>query len=96
MLRSRNFSCVSVKKRKHMEKIKNERNLSCLRVGECGAVVKITSGINMRRRLLDVGMSPGTRILCVGKSPFGDPRAYLVRGCVIAIRNKDADSVIIE
>lgn len=79
-----------------MENIKDKRNLSSLMVGECGSVIKITSGINMRRRLLDVGMSPGTRILCVGISPFGDPRAYLVRGCVIAIRNKDAESVIIK
>lgn len=76
--------------------MKKEKNLSCLRVGECGEIMKITNGINMRRRLLDVGMSSGTRILCVGKSPFGDPRAYLVRGCVIAIRNKDAESVIIK
>ena len=87
------YSCLE--KRKRMEKTKNERNISSLGVGECGCVVRILSGIGIRRRLLDVGMSSGTCVRCVGESPFGDPRAYLVRGCVIAIRNKDAESVII-
>ncbi len=44
----------------------------------------------MRRRLRDIGMIEETVIECVGRSPGGDPCAYLVRGSVIALRAEDA------
>ncbi len=72
------------------------RKLSELKAGEAGKIVQLLLNGSMRRRLLDIGMSPGTRVSCIGKSPFGDPSAYLVRGCAVAIRDKDADCVIIE
>ena len=51
-----------------------------------------TSG-GMRRRLMDLGFSAGEHVECVLKSPPGDPRAYLVRGAVIALRREDAARV---
>ncbi len=74
----------------------NERKLSELKAGEVAQVTRLLINGSMRRRLLDIGMSPGTAVSCIGKSPFGDPSAYLVRGCAVAIRGKDADCVIIE
>ena len=65
-------------------------------MGEESQVIELLINGSMRRRLLDIGLSPGTRVSCIGKSPFGDPAAYLVRGCAVAIREKDADCVIIE
>ena len=50
----------------------------------------------MRRRLLDIGLIPGTRVECIGKSPGGDPKAFLIRGAVIAIRAEDADGIAVE
>ena len=49
----------------------------------------------MRRRLLDIGLIPGTEVVCLGASPLGDPRTYLVRGKMIAIRARDAECVVI-
>lgn len=72
------------------------RKLSELKAGEEGQVTKLLINGSMRRRLLDIGLSPGTAVSCIGKSPFGDPAAYLVRGSAVAIRKKDADCVIIE
>ena len=72
------------------------RKLSELNAGEDAQVAKLLVNGSMRRRLLDIGVSPGTRVSCIGKSPFGDPSAYLVRGCAVAIRRKDAERVIIE
>ena len=69
--------------------------LSQLRVGECGSVKLVTAGSAMRRRLLDIGLIPGTEISCLGVSPLGDPRTYLVRGKMIAIRARDAMCVVI-
>ncbi len=42
------------------------------------------------RRLIDLGFSRGSEVRCVGESPLGDPRAYEVRGAVVAIRGCDA------
>ncbi len=49
----------------------------------------------MRRRFSDIGMICGTEVECVGKSPSGDPSAYLIRGAVIAIRSADLKDVYI-
>ena len=69
--------------------------LDMLNPGE-GAVVKeiITEG-GMRRRLLDIGLVEGARVDCIGRSPGGDPSAYLICGAVRAIRSKDCKGVLI-
>ena len=64
--------------------------LHALRDGERARVVTLALEGGMRRRLQDVGMVEGTEIACLYHSPFGDPAAYLVRGAVIALRDKDA------
>jgi ferrous iron transport protein A len=74
----------------------NERRLSELCVGECARVTGLLSSGSMRRRFLDIGLSPGALVVCVGKSPLGDPLAYIVRGCEIAIRKRDSETVVIE
>lgn len=76
-----------------MEKIKT---LTELAVGESSVIMGLVTEGSMRRRFLDVGLSRGTCVTCVGESPFGDPRAYLVRGCKIAIRRRDAKTVLID
>jgi DtxR family Mn-dependent transcriptional regulator len=48
-----------------------------------------------RRRLLDLGVVPGTRIRCEFTSPFGTPRSYDIRGALIALRDNQADRILI-
>ena len=43
----------------------------------------------MQRRLRDLGLIENTRVVCLGRSPMGDPSAYLIRGTVIALRRCD-------
>ena len=69
--------------------------LAHLPSGERGWVKHVTHNSTMRRRLLDIGLIPGTEVVCVGVSPLGDPRTYLVRGKMIAIRARDAECVVI-
>ncbi len=64
--------------------------------GDFAAVKEIITDGDMRRRLLDIGLIPGTRVECIGKSPGGDPKAFLIRGAVIAIRAEDAAGIIVE
>lgn len=49
----------------------------------------------MRRRMIDLGIVEGTKIECVGRSPSGDPSAYMIRGAVIAIRKRDAKNILL-
>lgn len=46
---------------------------------------------SQRRRLLDLGIVPGTRIGAVLRSAAGDPVAYQVRGALIALRREQAE-----
>ena len=76
--------------------MKNMKKLSELCLGEGKRVCSLDCVGGMRRRLLDLGFLPGTAVRCVGVSPLGDPIAYSVRGKVIAIRKRDACSIILE
>ena len=63
--------------------------------GESANVEKILTTGAMRRRFQDIGLIENTRVECVGKSPSGDPSAYLIRGAVIAIRAEDCRSILV-
>ena len=71
-------------------------NLSQLMPGQRATVKYLTAAGSMRRRFLDLGLVEHTKIQCLGKSPLGDPSAYLIRGTVIAIRAKDGKDIIVE
>lgn len=74
-------------------------NLICLnkiRPGERATVKELHSSGNMRRRLLDIGLIENTQVECIGRSPWGDPSAFLIRGAVIALRSEDCADIMIE
>lgn len=50
---------------------------------------------SMRRRLLDIGLIQDTKVECIGRSPGGDPSAFLIRGAVIAIRSEDSKNILV-
>ncbi len=68
--------------------------LSALSVGSCMQVTAVESEEYMKRRLEDLGFCPNTRVRCLYRAPLGDPTAYLIRGTVIALRQKDAQGVM--
>lgn len=72
--------------------------LSSLRPGERGEVIEISRASRgaQRRRLMDLGIIPGTIITVEMRSPGGDPTAYQVRGATIALRKEQADSIFIK
>lgn len=71
-------------------------SLAALREGERARVTELLAQAGMRRRLLDLGLTPGTWVECELKSPSGDPAAYRIRGALIALRRKDAALVLAE
>ena len=70
--------------------------LDKLSTGRTAIVKKINNQSTERRRLLDLGILPGTRIENVMPSPLGDPTAYRVRSSVIALRREQAQLIEIE
>ena len=71
------------------------RDLAGLNKGEEGTVAWVTARGGMRRRLMDLGLTPGARVQCLLGAPEG-MRAYRVRSTVVALRMKDAKTVLLE
>lgn len=72
------------------------KRLSDLEVNESGVISKVFYNGELGRRLMDLGFITGSRIYCVGESPRGNPKAYLVKGTVIAIRNEICKYILLE
>jgi DtxR family Mn-dependent transcriptional regulator len=72
--------------------------LSGLKVGERGRVISISPRLRgpERRRMLDLGILPGTPVEVALVSPSGDPTAYRVREALIALRAEQARLIQIE
>jgi len=71
------------------------KNLSSLKTGEMGIVLGISKALRgqQRRRLMDLGVVPGTEVTAEMKGAFGDPTAYRIKGASIALRKKLADRI---
>lgn len=72
--------------------------LSALRTGERAAVLGLSPACRgpERNRLLDLGIVPGTVVEVEMVSPAGNPVAYTIRGASIALRNEQADKILIK
>ena len=70
--------------------------LNTLPRGSSAVVSSLTTCGSMRRRLLDIGLTPGTRVQALYRSCSGDPTAYLIRGAVIALRSEDAQTILVQ
>jgi DtxR family Mn-dependent transcriptional regulator len=72
--------------------------LASLKPGESGTVVGIAAACRgvERRRMMDLGIVPGTVIRAELEGPGGDPIGYRIRGAVIALRRQQAERIQIE
>ncbi len=70
--------------------------LSDLPVGMQVQVLHLKATGLSRRRLLDLGLVPGTQIKILRKSPLGDPTAYEIRGASVALRKEEASNILVQ
>lgn len=70
--------------------------LNELNVGERATVKNISDVSSMKQRFIDIGIIGGTKIECVLISPWKNPKAYMIKGALIAIRDEDAKYIFIE
>ena len=64
--------------------------LSELAIGESGKVLKVTGEGAIRRRLFDMGITPGAQIYFRKKAPLGDPIEITLRGYELTLRKAEA------
>ncbi len=67
-----------------------------IEINSTATVRRINAPEGIRRRLMDIGLTENSKIECIGKSPMGDPSAYLICGAVIAIRASDCADILVE
>lgn len=73
----------------------NKTTLNSLSNGSFALVTEVVAEGLTRRRLLDLGLVPGTKVEVIRRSPVGDPIAFNIRGAVIALRKEVASMVLV-
>jgi len=72
------------------------RTLSRLGVGASGVVSKVSGARHTVRRLLEMGLVPGTQVTVQREAPLGDPIELRIRNYALSIRRTDAHGIEIE
>jgi len=70
--------------------------LNDLKPGQKGVVEKVTAEGALRRRIFDMGLTPGTEVLVRKTAPLGDPLECTVRGYGLLIRKAEAEYIVLE
>ena len=70
--------------------------LKDLKVGESGLVLAVGGENTLRRRLLEMGITPRTTITVKKTAPMGDPIELFLRGYVLSLRLAEAEKITIE
>lgn len=70
------------------------KNLTEVEIGEQVVVKGLDNDSNVRKRLLEMGITPGATLKVTGKAPLGDPIEILVRGYKLTLRKNEADAIL--
>ena len=71
-----------------------EKTLKQFVPGETGIVVRLTTDGAVKRRLFDMGITPGATITMRKTAPLGDPIEITVRGYELSLRKAESESII--
>ena len=66
------------------------------KVGETGLIKKVEGEGRLRRRLFDMGVTPGAKVYLRKKAPLGDPLEVTIRGYELTLRKTEACLVTLE
>ncbi len=73
-----------------------KKTLETFVVGERGVVSTVGGEGKIRRRLFDMGVTPGAEIMLRKKAPLGDPIEVSIRGYELTLRKTEAACVTME
>ncbi len=73
-----------------------EKLLSDFIIGEHGVIKAVNGEGKIRRRLFDMGVTPGAEVYLRKKAPLGDPIEVTIRGYELTLRKTEASAVQME
>ena len=73
-----------------------EKYLNEMVQGEQGTVKKVVAEGKIKRRLFDMGVTPGANVTFKKVAPLGDPIEINIRGYELSLRKDEADKVLME
>ena len=72
------------------------KRLDEFHIGETGLIKKVEGEGRLRRRLFDMGVTPGATVYLRKKAPLGDPLEVTIRGYELTLRKSEASLVYLE
>ena len=72
------------------------KRLDEFQIGETGLIKKVEGEGRLRRRLFDMGVTPGATVYLRKKAPLGDPLEVTIRGYELTLRKSEAALVYLE
>lgn len=72
------------------------KKLSEFQIGEKGVIKAVTGEPRIRRRLFDMGVTPGAEVYLRKRAPLGDPIEVTIRGYELSLRKTETDAVTME
>ena len=72
------------------------KKLDQFKIGETGLIKKVEGEGRLRRRLFDMGVTPGAKVYLRKKAPLGDPLEVTIRGYELTLRKTEAQLVVLE
>ena len=72
------------------------KRLDEFKIGETGLIKKVEGEGHLRRRLFDMGVTPGATVYLRKKAPLGDPLEVTIRNYELTLRKSEASLVVLE
>lgn len=72
------------------------KRLDEFKIGETGQITKVEGEGRLRRRLFDMGVTPGAKVYLRKVAPLGDPLEVTIRGYELTLRKSEAKLVVME
>lgn len=73
-----------------------KKYLNEFKINEQGIVKKIEAEGKIKRRLFDMGVTPGTEVVLRKHAPLGDPIEVTIRGYELTLRKDEANKILME
>lgn len=71
-------------------------NMRRMKPKQSGTIAAISAKGELGRRIRDMGLVPGTKVLIQGRAPLKDPVALRLMGFTLTLRNKEADYIEVD
>jgi ferrous iron transport protein A len=73
-----------------------EKTLDLIEPETSVKILKLTGQRSLRKRILDMGLTPGTKVEVMRRAPLGDPVEFKIKGYNLSLRKKEAQTVLVE